>query len=66
MAKPKKRSSKAKVKSLPTSRSRSKGVKAGNMGPGVKASPMDPLINTAGVKALIYFAAQPPGAGQIR
>ena len=47
MAKPKKRSSKAKVKSLSTSRSKSKGVKGGIIGPAATASPMDPLINTA-------------------
>jgi len=66
MAKPKKRSSKAKVKGLSTSRSKSKGVKGGIIGPAATASPMDPLINTVGTKALIYFGAQPPGAGQIR
>jgi hypothetical protein len=49
MEKPKKRSSKekAKVNDLPISRSKSKGVKGG-AGRVVKASPMDPLINTAG------------------
>jgi len=62
MAKPKKRSSKAKakVKSLPTSRSKSKRVKGGNMGPGVS------IMNPMTPKALIYFAAQPPGGTQIR
>ena len=46
MAKPKKLNSKAKLKDLPISRSKSKGVKGGTRS--VKGSPMDPLINTAG------------------
>jgi len=60
MAKPKKRSSKAKVKSLPTSRSKSKRVKGGI----IVQSPE--LMNPMTPKALIYFAAQPPGGTQIR
>ena len=62
MAKPKKRSSKAKVKSLPTSRSKSKRVKGGTES--VTMSPT--LMNPMTPKALIYFAAQPPGGTQIR